>query len=68
MAVTYPRISDASKLAKQHGLLRCIVFYTGADGRIGYASYGQTRALCESTRKVADAMWEQYEEAAADEG
>jgi len=58
--MTYPSVSDARSLAKKHGLQRCIVFFTGADGRIGYASYGADKHLCESTRDVADSLWEPY--------
>jgi hypothetical protein len=57
---TYPSVSDARRIAKQHDLLRCVVFFTGVDGRIGYASYGKTRQLCDSTRSVADALWNKY--------
>lgn len=57
---TNPSVSDARKLAEKHGLQRCIVFFAGADDRVGYASYGMTRGLCEGTRRVADAMWDTY--------
>ncbi len=57
---TYPNITDARRLAVTHNLKRCVIFFTGPDGRIGYASYGKTKALCASTRRVADGMWDQW--------
>lgn len=37
---------------------RVIILYTTDDGRMGYASYGKTKPLCEQTRKLADAVYE----------
>lgn len=60
--VTYPAVSEVRKLAKKHELLRCVVFFTAADGRMGYTSFGKTQSLCESTRRVADGLWSKYRE------
>ena len=59
----HPSIAEVRRLAQAHKLQRCIVYFTRADGQIGYTSYGQTRALCESTRRVADRLWQPYTEA-----
>lgn len=37
---------------------RVVVLYTMPDGRIGYASYGATRTLCDQTRGIADELYE----------
>jgi len=36
----------------------CVVLYTLADGRIGYASYGTDRAKCAEARKLADKLYD----------
>lgn len=59
---TYPSIAEAREIAARHNLSRCIVFFEAGDGRIGYASYGKTRVLCESTRRIADKMWDDFAE------
>ncbi|HMN97404.1 MAG TPA: hypothetical protein PKC43_06390 [Phycisphaerales bacterium] len=50
--------ADAMERAAGTRIDRCIVLYTTADGALGYASFGRTRALCASARKVADAAYE----------
>lgn len=65
--MTTPSIGEARRLAMKHDLQRCIVFFTAADGRAGYVSYGKTRALCEGTRRVADAMWDGFTDAVVHE-
>jgi len=35
-----------------------IVLHVGADGTVGYASYGRTRALCAKARELADEIIE----------
>ncbi len=58
-----PSIGEARTLATKHDLERCIVFFTTADGRAGYVSYGKTRALCGGTQLIADAMWDRFNDA-----
>ena len=55
-----PSVNDARALARKHNLARCVVFFTTSNGRIGYASYGKTRQLCDSTRQLADRMWDHW--------
>lgn len=37
---------------------RCVLLFTTADGKIGYASYGQDRALCAETKQLADVLFD----------
>ena len=53
-------IDEAKNLAAQYGLVRVIVYFEQADGKIGYTSYGKTKALCEGTRRIADGMWDRF--------
>ena len=62
-----PSIGEARSLATKHDLQRCIVFFTTADGHVGYASYGKTRALCEGTQRIADDLWENFKDAVVHE-
>lgn len=36
---------------------RCIVMYTTAEGKIGYASYGMNSRLCVDTKALADHVY-----------
>lgn len=40
------------------GVDRCIVYFTLDDGRLGYASYGRTSALCAHARRMADSVFD----------
>jgi hypothetical protein len=49
-----PSIGDAKKLAKQNHLRRCVILFETDEGQCGYSSYGDTKALCASTREIMD--------------
>lgn len=57
-----PEVAVARDSAKRlgdlagHQVTRCVVVYELDDGRIGYASYGATKNLCNSARAWADEM------------
>ena len=54
-------ISKIRNLAKAHGLPTVIVLYELDDGRLGYTSYGETKALCGRARRLADRAFEAIE-------
>jgi hypothetical protein len=41
-----------------HEVDRIVILYTTVDGKMGYASYGKTAALCGSAKRLADAAYE----------
>lgn len=53
-----PTIDDARRLAQRDGLLRCVVLFQLSGGRVGYASYGRIRQLCDSTASIIDRVFE----------
>jgi hypothetical protein len=62
-----PSVAVARDAAKRLGEIggstvnRCIVLYTLDNGRMGYASYGQTPFLCNGAKKLADVAYEAVE-------
>ena len=59
-------IGNARAASKRLGLKAMIVFQELPDGRWGYTSYGQTKAICARTRKIADAVLHSVADTAAD--
>lgn len=59
-AVPIP-IDAARSFAQRHGLPTVILFYELPDGRLGYTSYGQTKALCGRARRLADRAFDLLE-------
>jgi hypothetical protein len=57
----YPSVSDAKKLARQKNLRRCVILFETDEGRVGYSSYGKTKAFCESTREIMDENFDELE-------
>jgi hypothetical protein len=59
-----PEVAVARNAAKKLGDLsksevtQIVIAYITADGRIGYASYGQTKELCADARRLGDKMFE----------
>ena len=51
----HPTVDDARSLGKIYDLERVVILWQKG-ARTGYASYGQTCALCDGTRRIADAM------------
>ena len=56
-----PSINDAKKLAKAHNLRRCVILFETDEGRVGYSSYGETKAVCQSTRRIMDVVFDEIE-------
>lgn len=53
-----PSIEDARRFAKANGLRRCVLLFELGDGRVGYTSYGETKALCCATREIMDEIFD----------
>lgn len=53
-----PQVAAARDFGNRFGADRVIIFYTLPDGRVGYSSYGKTRALCDATGKAADRVFD----------
>jgi len=62
-----PEVALARECAKKLGANRTIILYTTAQGQLGYASYGKTRALCASAKRLADAAYDAAWQTAAEE-
>lgn len=56
-----PTIGDAKRMAKSNSLRRCVILFETAEGQVGYASYGETKALCQSTREIMDGLFDGIE-------
>jgi hypothetical protein len=51
-----PEVAVARDAAKRLGADRIVLTYTTKAGQIGYASYGETKALCAETKRLADRL------------
>lgn len=63
-----PQVAHARDFARKYGANRVIILYTLPDGRLGYASYGETKALCASARRLGDVAYEAVGDYLAEEG
>lgn len=52
-----PEVAVARNAAKALGADRCIILYTLPDGKLGYASFGQTARLCAQAKLLADEVY-----------
>ena len=52
-----PEVAVARDFGNKFGADRVVVVYTTPEGKMGYASYGKTTALCAETKKLADAIF-----------
>jgi len=57
MSKRFPCISDAKRLALLYSLDGCIVFSVRGE-QIQYASFGVDRRRCETTKALADKMFD----------
>ncbi len=62
-----PSIGDAKRLGKANHLRRCVILFETDCGQVGYASYGKTKALCQSTRSLMDGVFDEIEETVHEE-
>ena len=61
MTSTTPEVTDARTLAKRHVLRRCVILFETHEGRVGYASFGETKEMCKSTRRIMDEFFDDIE-------
>lgn len=53
-----PEVAVARDAANKLGdASMCIVLWVTPDEKVGMASYGKTRALCDAARIIADEVW-----------
>ena len=57
-----PEVAVARDAAKRLKADRCVVLYTTAEGKIGYASYGETKSLCAESRRLGDLLYKHAHE------
>lgn len=55
---SFPSVGDAKRIAKQNRLRRCVILFETDEGQFGYSSYGETKGLCASTRKIMDEIFD----------
>ena len=53
-----PQVAIARDAAGKLGANRVVIVYTNDKGQIGYASYGDTRSLCDQTKRLADTLYD----------
>ena len=53
-----PKVACARDFANKFDQKMVIIFHIDGKGRIGYASYGETRALCDEAKNVADQLFD----------
>ncbi len=64
----HPEVAAARDFGKKFGKDRVIIIHVNdATGDMGYASYGRTRALCDDTKRLADATFEAVQKVMRDE-
>jgi len=61
-----PEVAAARDFAKKFGWGRVVIMYE-TKGKFGYTSYGTTKALCSSARRIADWLWTPFREALIEE-
>lgn len=52
-----PEVAVARDAAAKLDAPIAIVFYVTRDRKLGYASYGETKALCDEAKKIAENAW-----------
>jgi predicted secreted protein len=52
-----PEVAVARDAAVKLKADRVVIVYTTAAGNIGYASYGETKALCAEAKVIADKVY-----------
>ena len=53
-----PEVAVARDAAKKLGdASMCIVLWVASDEKVGMASYGKTKALCDAAKRIADDVW-----------
>ncbi len=57
-----PRVALARDFAKKFDKQEVIILHINREGKFGYASYGETKALCDEAKKLADICYQAIEE------
>jgi hypothetical protein len=52
-----PEVAVARDVAAKFKADRVVILYTTVEGKLGYASFGQTKKLCAETRTLADKLY-----------
>lgn len=52
-----PEVAAARDFGNKFNGNRVVIVWTTDDGRIGYASYGRTKKLCDETKGLAEAAY-----------
>ena len=53
-----PEVAAAREFARKFGADRVVILYTTAAGPMGYASYGETKALCADAKRLGDELYD----------
>lgn len=61
-----PEVATARDFAKKFGHSRVIILHE-SNGEFGYVSYGATKTLCASAKRIANRLWEPFCEALTEE-
>lgn len=57
-----PEVAAARDFAKRFGHSRVLILYD--DGlHFGFASYGETKELCASAKRIGDKLWKPFQDA-----
>lgn len=56
-----PEVAVARKAAERLRAPICVVVYVTRDQKLGVASYGETKALCQQARKLAEHLFKAVE-------
>lgn len=57
-----PEVAAARDFAKKFGAKRVIIMYDMGD-KFGAASYGETKTLCASAKRILEFLWRPFQEA-----
>lgn len=61
-----PEVAATRDFGEKFGADRVIVIYTTPQGKLGYASWGETRALCANTKRLAEVAYDAVYDAIAE--
>ena len=53
-----PEVAAARDFGKKFDADRVVIIYTKPDGKVGMASYGKTKALCERTKPIGNSLFD----------
>lgn len=62
-----PEVAVARDFAQKVGANRVVIMWDTPDGKMGYASYGKNRGLCDSAKRIAEWLWRPFGESLVEE-